>query len=457
MIRMTARLTIRDFADLTQEETAEFFALLSVQERAAKLYDWSFWAREEQHLPEGDWIYWLYLGGRGTGKTRTGAEAVRRWIAEGERYVNLIGPTLEDVRKVMIEGESGLLACCPPSEKPKWVAQKGELRWPNGAMSLVFTAEQPDRLRGKQHGKIWADELAAWRYPDAWDQAQFGLRLGSKPQAIVTTTPRPTPLVKGLLADERTKVTRGSTYDNMANLADAFIRKIVAKYEGTRLGRQELHAEILDDVIGALFLRDGIEKTRLRSLPKDLRRVVVAIDPAISTGEDADETGIVACGCDDGAGDKDGRPHGYVLDDVSGVYTPAEWARTALRLYHKHKADCIVAEVNQGGDMVVNTIRMFNPNVSVKAVHATRGKVVRAEPISGLYEQDRIHHVGMFAQLEDQMCAFTADFERTRGNSPDRLDAMVWAFTELMLGWAKAPPIVVPYVHSVPRAMPGSY
>lgn len=426
---MTAALTIRDFALLTAEESSALFDAMTPQERASKLYDWQFWARPEQLLPEGDWIYWLILAGRGTGKTRVGGETVRQWIKAGFNYVNLIAATHDDLRSIMIEGESGLLACCPPDERPRYVANARELRWPNGAKSLVFSAEEPDRLRGKQHMKIWADELAAWRYPDAWDQAMFGLRLGDKPQAIVTTTPRPTKIIREMVKDERTFITRGSTYDNVANLAEAFLRKIVSKYAGTRLGRQELDAEILEDVPGALFTRDNIDRNRVSIKPDNLRRVVVAIDPAVSTGENADETGIVVCGIDDR-----NPPHGYVLDDVSGIYAPSEWARKALHMYHKHKADRIVGEINQGGDMVEATIRMFNANVPFKGVHAMRGKVLRAEPVSGLYEQNRIHHVGTFAVLEDQLCLLTPDFDKkVSGYSPDRVDSCVWAMTELMV------------------------
>ena len=428
---MTASITIRDFAGLSAEESAALFAEMTPEEKAAKLYDWPFWARPEQLLPDGDWIYWLILAGRGAGKTRSGAEAVRQWIKMGFQYVNLIGATESDVEKVMVKGESGILAICPPDERPVYIGNKHELRWPNGARSLLFSGEKADRLRGNQHEKLWLDELAAWRFADTLDQAMLGLRLGSKPQAVITTTPRPTAIIKGLVKDERTHVTRGSTYDNTANLADAFIHQVIGKYEGTRLGRQELNAEVLEDVPGALFMRQWIDDARDRVAPVGLRRIVVAIDPAISTGENSDETGIVVVGSDDGSRDKDKRAHGYVLDDVSGHYTPPEWAKKALHMYHRYKADAIIAEVNQGGDMVANTIRMFNPNVPVKSVHATRGKAIRAQPIAGLYAQLRIHHVGSFAMLEDQMCSFSPDSERSAGNSPDRLDAMVWAATEL--------------------------
>ena len=427
---MSARLTIRDFADLTPEESAAIFAEMTPAERAAKLYDWSFWARDDQMLPDGDWVNWLPLAGRGWGKTRTGAETVRQWIAMGFNYVNLIAATHDDLASVMIHGESGIIACCPPDEKPRYVKQARELRWPNGAKSLVFSAEEPDRLRGKQHMKLWCDELAAWRYTDAWDQAMLGLRLGSKPQVLITTTPRPTKIIKDLRKDPQTHFTTGSTYENAANLADVFISKVVGKYEGTRLGRQELGAEILDDMPGALFNREQIDRDRIehRKLLPPMSQIVVAIDPAVSTGEDADETGIVVCGLGD---DK----HGYVLEDASGVFSPTEWAREAVRLYRRWHANKIVGEVNNGGDMVEAVLRMENPNLPFKAVHATRGKAMRAEPVSLLYEQHKVHHLGTLAKLEDQLCVFTSDFDRAKaGYSPDRLDAMVWGLTELMVG-----------------------
>lgn len=384
-------------------------------------------------MPPGDWRVWLILAGRGFGKTRTGAETVRQWV---KRYplVNLIGATADDARDIMIEGESGILAICPKDERPTYVANKAQLQWPNGAKSLVFTADSPERLRGKQHMKLWADELCAWRYQESWDQAMFGLRLGDAPQAIVTTTPKPTLLLRNLTKDPQTFVTRGSTFDNKANLADAFIGQILSKYEGTRLGRQEIYGEVLDDYAGALWSRGNLDRNRVGSgekAPREvptLRRVVVAIDPAATATEESDETGIIVAGVG-----QDGR--GYVLEDRSGRYTPEGWAREAIALYKRWSADRIVAEVNNGGDMVEATIRMVDRTVSYKSVRASRGKVIRAEPIAALYEQDKVSHVqrGLTA-LEDQMCQFSADFDRkAAGYSPDRVDALVWALTELMV------------------------
>jgi predicted phage terminase large subunit-like protein len=372
----------------------------------------------------------LLLAGRGFGKTRTGAEYVRDQVLKhGRRRVALVAPTAADARDVMVEGESGLLSIGVPQQRPHYEPSKRRLTWPNGAIATTYSADEPERLRGPQHDAAWCDEIASWRYPEAWDMLMFGLRLGNDPRVVVTTTPKPIKIIRELIADPTTVITRGSTYDNRDNLAPAFLHQIIRKYEGTRLGRQELNAELLDDVPGALWNRALLEETRWpvhRNVP-DLVRIAVAIDPAASTGEDSDETGIVVAG-------KDANGHGYVLADQSGRYPPTEWARTAIALYRQHKADRIVAEVNNGGDMVEATIRMLDPNVSYTKVHASRGKVVRAEPVAALYEQKRIHHVGAFPTLEDQMCAFTTDFDRkAAGFSPDRVDALVWAFADLLV------------------------
>jgi phage terminase large subunit-like protein len=358
------------------------------------------------------------MAGRGFGKTRVGAEQTRAW-ARTSRYVNLIGPTLDDARDIMIEGESGILAVCPPRERPRYIGR--QLLWPNGCKSLIFTADEPERLRGKQHEKLWADELGAWRYAqDAWDQAQFGLRLGESPQAIITTTPRPTTVIKQLLADKSCVVTRGTSYENEANLAAAFYASVVRRYEGTRLGRQELNAELLDDNPAALWNRKRIDALRVNAAPV-LKRVVVGLDPAVTAHEYSAETGIVAAGI--GVDD-----HFYVLDDKSLIQSPDAWARAAVKCYHDRAADRIIGETNNGGDMIEVLLRNVDPNVSYKSVTATRGKMIRAEPVAALYEQGRVHHVGYFSQLEDQLC----DYDPISSpRSPDRLDALVWALTEL--------------------------
>jgi phage terminase large subunit-like protein len=400
---------------------------LSPDEALALLDDWPFWARPNQLPPIGDWRVWLLLAGRGFGKTRTGAELVRsRIAARSARRVALVAPTAGDARDVMVEGESGILAISPQWDRPSWEPSRRRLTWRNGAIATFYSADEPERLRGPQHDAAWCDELASWRYPQTWDMLMFGLRLGDDPRVVVTTTPRPTSLIRALLKDPSVAVTRGSTYENRPNLAPHFLEQIIRKYEGTRLGRQELEAEILNEVPGALWTHGLIDSGRVRA-PPQLTRVVVAIDPAVTSGEESNETGIIVAG-------KDAKLHGYVLADPSGRYPPTEWARTAIAAYRAFNADRIVAEVNNGGDMVENTIRMVDPNMPFSAVRATRGKAIRAEPIAALYEQGRVHHVGGFAQLEDQMTAFAVDLDRgMAGYSPDWVDALVWAFTELLV------------------------
>ena len=320
----------------------------------------------------------------------------------------------------MVEGESGLLSVGPENERPHYEPSKRRLTWPNGAIATLYSAEDPDQLRGPQHDWAWCDELASWKRPETWDMLLFGLRLGDDPRVVITTTPRPTKQIKELIADPTCHVTRGSTYENRANLAPAFFSQIVRRYEGTRLGRQELLAEILDDNPGALWRRADIEGAAVATCP-DLKRIVVAVDPAATHTEDSDETGIVVCGIAHNG-------EGYVLDDMSLKGSPHEWGSQAVAGYTKYKADRLVAEVNNGGDMVEHTVRTVSPNVSYRAVHASRGKVIRAEPIAALYEQGRVHHVGTFPTLEDQLCQWEPGMK-----SPDRLDALVWALTDLML------------------------
>jgi len=389
--------------------------------------DWQSLARPEQLPPDGDWSTWLILAGRGAGKTRAGAEWVRS-LAEAATVsrIALVGPTAADARDVMVEGESGMMAICPNSNRPTYEPSKRRLTWPNGVQAALYSAEEPSRLRGPQHGAAWLDEIAAWaNVVETWDMLQFGLRIGRKPRQVITTTPRPVKLLKELVKRDGKDVvvTRGRTIDNAANLAPSFLSQIVSKYEGTRLGRQELNAEMLEDTPGALWTLDLIEQGR-RPKADVLKRIVIAVDPAVSVSESSDETGIVVVGLG-----TDG--HGYVLEDASGKYSPIEWARRAIALYRKWNADRIVAEANQGGQMVEHTIRTVDPNVSFKSVHASKGKILRAEPIAALAEQFRIHHVGVFPELEDQLTSYAAGSP----DSPDRLDAMVWAFTELMVGF----------------------
>jgi phage terminase large subunit-like protein len=407
----------------------------SADELAELYFVWREWARPSQLPPPGDWRVWLLLAGRGFGKTRAGAEYVRARVKEGARRIALVGPTAEDTRDVMVEGDSGILAVSPPDEGPRYVRSKRRVVWPNGAVAVLYSADEPRRLRGPQHDTAWCDELAAWRYPESWDMLMFGLRAGTDPRCVVTTTPRPIRLLRELLADPKVAVTRGTTYDNREFLAPAFFGQIVRKYEGTRLGRQELQAEILEDLPGALWSRGIIEACRSPVAPAELARVVVAIDPAARSGETANETGIIVAG-------KDGEGQGWVLADLSGRYPPAEWAKAAIAAYRAHRADRIVAEVNNGGDMVEATLRMVDPNVPFRAVHASRGKVARAEPVATLYEQGRVRHLGTLPLLEDQMCAFMRDagFGSAPGldgaaasTSPDRVDALVWALSDLLV------------------------
>ena len=329
----------------------------------------------------------------------------------------LVAATAADARDVMVEGESGILAVSPPWNRPHYEPSKRRLTWKNGAIATTYSADEPERFRGPQHDGAWCDELAAWRYPEAWDLLMFGLRLGKNPRCVVTTTPKPKRIVRELLKDKHVTVVRGTTYENRDNLAGAFYEQIVSKYEGTTLGQQELYGEILDELPGALWTRALIQHGPV----PDLERIVVAIDPAVTSKAESDETGIIV------AGRKGNK--GYVLEDLSGRYSPQGWASKAVEAYHRWEADRIVAEVNQGGDMVQSTVRQVDENASYKAVHASKGKRVRAEPIAALYEQGRMLHAKAFTELEDQMCGWTHDMDW----SPDRLDAMVWAFTELML------------------------
>lgn len=429
-------------ADLTPSERDDFISALAPTDLR---YAWWFWGRKEQFAPPGNWSTWLILAGRGFGKTRTGSEWLRdnmcgstpltggRW-----RHVALIAETAADARDVMVgDGKapsdptagSGVLQVHPKDFLPHYEPSKRRLTWPNGAAATLYNAVEPDQLRGPQHDAAWCDELCKWRYArETWDQLQFGLRTGLDPRVLISTTPKPTLLLKEIIKESGTVITRGATSDNSANLAGKFLARIEAKYAGTRLGRQELQAEILEDLEGALWKRSVLDECRVQvsDLPP-LRRVVIAIDPAVSSEEHSNETGIVAV-----ALGEDGR--GYVLDDISGVYAPLEWANEAISLYRARGADRIVAEINQGGAMVEETLRTIDRSVSYTPVWAARGKFVRAEPISSLYQQKRISHVGSFPLLEDQMCAFTTDFNRKEmGTSPDRVDALVWGLTELFV------------------------
>jgi phage terminase large subunit-like protein len=424
----TARGGLRGLFAIAPDERWRRVAALTPGERDALWYDWRFWARPDQLPPPGDWVYWVILAGRGAGKTRAGAEAVREWV---KRFpiVNLIGPTSDDARDVMVLGESGILACCPADERPLYARASARLSWPNGATSLLFSAEEPDRLRGKQHMKLWCDELAAWRHADAFEQALLGLRLGDSPQAIITTTPRPIQIIRKLLEDKDAIVTRGATFDNADHLAEAFLRMITARYEGRAIGRQELFAELLEETPGALWTRELIERHRIagNAAPGEYAEIVVGVDPPATSGARADECGIIVAA-------KAANGEIYVLADLSSQGDrPSAWAGRVVSAYRNFKANRVVAEVNNGGETVADVLRQCEANLPIRAVTATRGKFLRAEPIAAAYERGIVHHVGGFARLEDQLCALTADFDaRSAGYSPDRADALVWAIADLI-------------------------
>ncbi|MFN3656929.1 MAG: DNA-packaging protein [Pseudolabrys sp.] len=384
-------------------------------------------------LNGGPWTTWLMLGGRGAGKTRLGAEWVRA-LAHGHppyaearaRSIALVGETEHDVREVMIDGPSGLLRTAPPGERPRYSPSRRRLEWPNGAVAYAFSAEDPEQLRGPQFDAAWCDELAKWKHPDdTFDMLQFGLRHGARPRQLVTTTPRPIALIRRLVEDPRTAVTRAGTQANAAHLSPAFIDMVIGRYAGTRLGRQEIDGEIVEDRTDSLWPRNVIEAARVAQAPP-LRRIVVGVDPPASAREGADLCGIVAAGVSE-------EGVVYVLEDASeGRLQPAQWASRAVAVYARHQADAIVAEANQGGDMVAAVLRQVDRNVPVRLVHATRGKFTRAEPVAALYTQGRAKHVGApMRDLEDQMADFGVD-GLSDGRSPDRLDALVWAVTALI-------------------------
>ena len=385
------------------------------------------------------WHVWLLLGGRGAGKTRAGAEWVRA-MALGKppiatkpaRRIALIGQTLGDVRRTMIEGCSGLLEIHPDGERPTFEPSKRRLTWPNGAIAEMFSAEDPDALRGPQFMAAWGDELCKWPNPEAtWNMLQFALRLGQVPRQVMTTTPRPTALLKAIINDPATVISRSKTSDNAGHLSKAFLSKIEACYQGTRLGRQELEGELIEDRDDALWSRTALEALRVNAAP-EMARIIIAVDPPVTEGAKADMCGVIAVGLGlDGLG--------YVLRDESTKgLAPLKWARSAIDLFHEIKADRLIAEVNQGGDLVEAVLRQVDPSVPIKKVHARRGKWLRAEPVAALYEQERVRHVGVFPALEDQLCDFGPG-GLSSGQSPDRLDALVWALSELMLAPSLTP------------------
>lgn len=413
-------------ARLTPAARTAAVARLGDAQARALLEDWYLrdpshgGARLEQIPPDGAWSTWLVLAGRGWGKTRTGAEWVCERVRSGARHIALVAPTAADARDVMVEGPAGILSVARAAERPIYESSKRRVTWPNGAIATLYSAEEPDRLRGPQHDTAWCDELASWaRLDDAWSMLLFGLRLGD-PRALVTTTPRPVRVVRDLLADPRTVVVRGSTYDNSRNLAASFLSEIRRRYEGTRLGRQELYAELLEDTPGALWTRAMIDRAQAATVP-ELRRVVVAVDPSVAADGGGDECGIVVAGVD-----FDGTL--WVLRDGSGRMSPSEWAARAVSLADEHQADSLVVEVNNGGALVSQTLRAAGARVRIREVHAARGKRARAEPVAALYEQGRARHVPGLARLEDELCTWAS---AAGDPSPNRLDALVWAAFDL--------------------------
>ena len=381
-------------------------------------------ARPEQLPPDGVWSSWLFVAGRGAGKTRTAAEWVASQATSSKCRIAVVGPTFADARDVCVEGDSGLLGVLQRYRVvDSWNRSQGQLRLTNGSLVRCFSGEEPERLRGPQHHFAWIDELAAMpRQREIWDQLRFGLRLGSKPRVVVTTTPRPTALMRELLSrdDGSVAVSRGSTFDNKANLAPDALKELMARYEGTRLGQQELFGVLLEDAEGALWKIGVLDRNRVHKAPDDVVRRVISVDPAITQG--GDETGIIVCS-------RDRNGHGFVEADHSMRGAPMDWARKVVSAFDHYEADAIVVEVNQGGEMVTQTLRTVRDNLPIKEIRAYKGKKLRAEPVSALYEQDRVHHVGVLEALETQMTTWTPD-DRT---SPDRLDALVHGLTELMM------------------------
>ena len=420
-----------------QDEVDAFLGGLSDNALASLPWLFDFWALPHQLPPEGDWKSWVIMGGRGAGKTRAGSEWVRRQVegttpdAPGRaRRVALVAETFDQGRDVMVFGDSGILACSPPDRRPVWEATRRRLVWANGAVAQVFSAHEPEALRGPQFDAAWVDELAKWkRAEETWDMLQFALRLGEHPQQVVTTTPRNVGVLKALLKNASTVTTHAPTEANRAYLAQSFLAEVETRYAGTRLGRQELEGLLLEDVEGALWSSAMLEGARTEAAPP-LDRIVVAVDPAVTGGKDSDECGIVVAGVAMAGEPKDWRA--YVLEDASIRGGPSEWAKAAIAAMERHGAERLVAEVNQGGDLVETVIRQIDPLVAFRALRAGRGKGLRAEPVAALYEQGRIKHLRGLGALEDQMCRMTVRGFEGRG-SPDRVDALVWAMFDLMI------------------------
>jgi phage terminase large subunit-like protein len=401
--------------------SAEEVAALDDDAAEALYFNWRKWALDKQLPPPGDWTTWLLMGGRGSGKTRAGAEWVRSLASAGIGPIALVGETMTEAVDIMVRGESGLLAIHPDHERPL-LKGSNRLVWPNGIEAMILTASDPERFRGPQFAAAWCDEIGKWpKAEEAWDMLQFGLRLGDNPRQLATTTPRATPLLRRLLGDDRTVVVRIATEENRAQLAPSFLSAVVARYRGTMLGRQELEGELIEDRPDALW-----QRSMFRAPEGDVDgRIVVAVDPPVTGTARSDACGIVVVGrCGEGA---------VVLEDATlqGI-KPDVWAKRAIAAYRAHEADCIVVEVNQGGDLVRQVLAQVDGSVPVRTVRASRGKWVRAEPVAALYARGLVRHVAGLTALEDELCAFGPD-GKADGHSPDRVDALVWALTELVL------------------------
>lgn len=436
----TRKLTFHDLRKfMTLEEIQSLLRMLPTQEAYKLRYDYEFWARPTQRLPKGSWRCWFMKGGRGSGKTWTGANVTKKWSHTNPRML-LVGRTSYDVRDVMVLGDSGIMAVSPKQWRPVYEPSKRLLTWPNGAQALLRSADEPDSFRGPQFHKVWGDELASWRYgKETWDNIMLALRLGDDPQMLATSTPRPIKFVKDVLALPTTVVTTDSTYANIENLAESWANDIIRMYRGTRTGLQELEGRVLDDNPYALWTRKNLDETRVYTTP-DLDEIVVAVDPMVADltakdirnegkidyDTDTSETGIAVIGRVGMKGSLDSE--GYTLDDLSMRGTPLEWCRQVQVAYHRYGADRVVAEANQGGALVKAALHSVDPNMKVELVHASKGKRTRAEPVSNLFAQGRAHNVGSFAELEDQLCEWQPGMP-----SPDRLDALVWGYTDLMV------------------------
>jgi len=412
----------------------QFLESLSPQEATRLEWDWSFRARPEQIPPAGDWFCYLYRAGRGAGKSAAGANWVLQRVRDGFKRIALIGQSKADVRDTMIEvGPSSILRQSPPWETPVYEPSKRRITWPGGAIATVYSGDEPDQLRGPNFDSAWVDELAKFKFADeTWDNLELALRAGQKPQVMVTTTPRPIGIIRKLINDSLTIDVTGSTFDNAANLSPRYIKRITGLYENTTIGRQELYGEILDQIPGALWTRDMIDDYRVKQAP-ELERIVVAVDPAVTSKKTSDETGIIVAGTSDA--------HAFVLEDRTGRYTPDTWARKAIALYHRYHAGVIVCESNQGGDVLKQVIHDIDDSINVRLVHATVGKAVRAEPIVAKYEQGKVHHVGNLERLEDELCTWVPG----QGRSPNRLDALVWSLTDIFEGSSAVSVGMVPW------------